>query len=79
MRRRTPAGLPSESSERVLPEWMDACKAHGIRELRIIQGKGRGPLRRTAHALLARRADVLAYALAPAARGGWGATLVTLR
>lgn len=69
---------PREIGE-LLPEWIDACKAHGIRELRIIHGKGRGALRRTVHALLERRADVLAYKLAPAERGGWGATLVTLR
>jgi DNA-nicking Smr family endonuclease len=31
------------------------------------------------HAILARRTDVLAYGLAPAERGGWGATIVTLR
>jgi DNA-nicking Smr family endonuclease len=63
----------------LLPEWIDACKAQGIRELRIVHGKGRGALRRTVHACLDRRADVLVYKLAPAERGGWGATLVTLR
>jgi DNA-nicking Smr family endonuclease len=63
----------------LVPDWIDACHARGIRELRIIHGKGSGSLRRTVHAILARRADVLAYRLAPAERGGWGATLVSLR
>jgi DNA-nicking Smr family endonuclease len=31
------------------------------------------------HAILARRSDVAFFALAPVERGGWGATLVTLR
>jgi DNA-nicking Smr family endonuclease len=69
---------PREVGE-LIPEWIDACKARGIRELRIVHGKGRGALRRTVHAILERRPDVLAYRLAPAERGGWGATLVSLR
>jgi DNA-nicking Smr family endonuclease len=63
----------------LIPEWIEACKAREIRELRIVHGKGRGALRRTVHALLDRRPDVLSYCLAPPERGGWGATLVTLR
>ncbi|HTU62893.1 MAG TPA: Smr/MutS family protein, partial [Polyangiales bacterium] len=63
----------------LLPAWIDACQAQGLRELRIVHGKGTGSLRRSVHAILARRTDVLSYRLAPAERGGWGATLVTLR
>lgn len=63
----------------LVPTWIDECKAHGITELRIVHGKGTGALRRTVHAILERRDDVLDYRLAPPARGGWGATLVTLR
>ena len=62
----------------LVPEWIDACRARGIYELRIVHGKGTGALRRTVHAILDRRTDVLDYRLAPAERGGWGATLVTL-
>jgi DNA-nicking Smr family endonuclease len=72
------AFAPREVGE-LIPEWIDACKARGIRELRIVHGKGSGTLRRTVHAILERRPDVLAYRLAPAERGGWGATLVSLR
>lgn len=63
----------------LVPDWIDACRAREIYELRIVHGKGTGALRRTVHAILARRSDVLHFALAPAERGGWGATLVSLR
>jgi DNA-nicking Smr family endonuclease len=63
----------------LVPTWLDACSAAGLWELRIIHGKGQGVLRRTVHAILSRRADVVGYGLAPPDRGGWGATCVTLR
>jgi DNA-nicking Smr family endonuclease len=63
----------------LVPTWLDACADKGLIELRIIHGKGRGVLRRTVHAILERRDDVAHFALAPEARGGWGATLITLR
>ncbi|MET0340990.1 MAG: Smr/MutS family protein [Polyangiales bacterium] len=63
----------------LVPTWIDACRERGIYALRIVHGKGTGSLRRTVHAILARRTDVIAFQLAPPERGGWGATLVTLR
>jgi DNA-nicking Smr family endonuclease len=63
----------------LVPEWIAACRAHGIYELRIVHGKGTGTLRRTVHALLSRHPDVLSFGLAPESRGGWGATLVHVR
>jgi DNA-nicking Smr family endonuclease len=63
----------------LVPTYLDECKARGIHEIRIIHGKGKGVLRKTVHAILSRRADVEAYHLAEPHRGGWGATLVTLR
>lgn len=63
----------------LVPDWIEACRARRIYELRIIHGKGKGSLRRSVHAILARRTDVLGYRLAPAERGGYGATLVSLR
>jgi len=70
--------LPREISD-LVPTWIDECKAHGLKELRIVHGKGKGNLRRMVHTLLARRSDVAEFRLAPQERGGWGATLVTLR
>jgi len=63
----------------LVPTYLDECRALGILEVRIIHGKGQGVLRRTVHAILERREDVAEYGLASAHRGGWGATLVTLR
>lgn len=63
----------------LVPTWIDECKTHGLKELRIVHGKGTGALRRTVHAILARRTDIAEFRLAPEGRGGWGATLVTLR
>ncbi len=68
---------PSEVPD-LVPTWLDECKAHGILEVRIIHGKGRGVLRRTVHAILERREDVIRFGLAPAHLGGWGATVATL-
>jgi DNA-nicking Smr family endonuclease len=63
----------------LVPEYLRACQTRGLREVRIIHGKGTGALRRQVHALLARAPEVASYALAGEASGGWGATLVTLR
>jgi DNA-nicking Smr family endonuclease len=70
--------LPREVPD-LVPTWIDECRARGLRDLRIIHGKGKGNLRRTVHAILSRRSDVAHFGLAPPERGGWGATLVTLR
>jgi DNA-nicking Smr family endonuclease len=69
---------PREVAE-VTRAYIEACRAKGILEVRIIHGKGIGNLQRTVHALLARHPDVARYALASAAFGGTGATKVTLR
>jgi DNA-nicking Smr family endonuclease len=65
--------------KQLIPDWIEACRAAGIHELRIIHGKGSGALRRSVHAILGRHPDVLTFQLAPAERGGWGATLVSVR
>ena len=63
----------------LVPTWLDECKRAGIADVRIIHGKGKGVLRRTVHAILERRDDVIEHALAPAHLGGWGATVARLR
>ncbi len=69
-----PRDLPA-----LLPDYLDACRAAGILEVRIVHGKGTGTLRRTVRALLERHPDILEFRTADEAAGGWGATLVRLR
>jgi DNA-nicking Smr family endonuclease len=63
----------------LLPDYLAACRAAGILEVRIVHGKGTGALRRTVRTLLERNADVVGFHAADEAAGGWGATLVRLR
>jgi len=62
----------------LVPDFVDDAAARGLTEIRIIHGKGTGALRRSVHALLERHPLVAAFRLADD-RGGWGATVVTLR
>lgn len=63
----------------VVLDYLAECRARGILDVRVIHGKGIGNLRRTVHALLSKHPDVLRYAEASAAYGGWGATIVRLK
>ena len=59
--------------------YLSAAAEAGMREVRVIHGKGTGALRRTIHALLARDPHVERFETAPPEGGGWGATRVWLR
>lgn len=63
----------------LVADYLQACRERGILEVRIVHGKGTGQLRRTVHAVLDRLDFVASYRPAGEDRGGWGATLVTLR
>ena len=63
----------------LIPDYIQECQKRNISNLRIIHGKGKGILRRTVHAILARHPEVINYKLADESAGSWGATLVTLR
>jgi len=63
----------------LIPAYLEACEAKGIRQVRLIHGKGIGNLRRTVHAILSRLPEVTSFSLASEPFGGWGATIVTLR
>ena len=69
---------PSDLGE-LIPVYLDECAAIGLREIRIIHGKGTGTLRTTVHALLARNPKVASFRLGDETSGSWGATIVTLR
>ena len=62
----------------LLPDYFEECVAKGIREVRVIHGKGIGTLRETVHSLLREMPQVDSYRLGLEGEGGWGATLVRL-
>jgi DNA-nicking Smr family endonuclease len=69
---------PSEVGE-LLDDWLGACAEAGLRDVRVVHGKGTGALRRRVEAVLGRHPLVLSFRPAGEDAGGWGATLVTLR
>jgi hypothetical protein len=71
--------FPPREVAALVREYIEQCRARGIRDLRIVHGKGIGALRRTVHALLAEHPDVESWRLGGHAEGSWGATIVRLR
>jgi DNA-nicking Smr family endonuclease len=69
-----PAEVPD-----VVRDYLDAAWEKGLRELRIIHGRGIGVQRQTVRTLLSRDPRVTGFGDAPAEAGGWGATWVRLR
>lgn len=69
-----PAEIPS-----VVEEYVHACHERGILQLRLAHGRGRGVQRAAVRRRLASMPEVVGFADAPVAAGGWGATVVELR
>ncbi|MBI5774416.1 MAG: Smr/MutS family protein [Verrucomicrobia bacterium] len=69
---------PAEIKE-LVPDYLAACRAKGILEVRVIHGKGIGNLRRSVHAILARLPEVVSFAQAGETYGGLGVTIVRLK
>lgn len=69
---------PGEVAD-VVRDYLDAAHEKGLRELRIIHGRGKGVQRRTVRTLLERDPRVVAFGDAPPGAGGWGATWVEMR
>jgi len=65
--------------KRLVVGYLAECRKRGTLEVRIIHGKGTGALRRTVHAVLQRRPEVVDFRLAGTGAGQWGATMVMLR
>jgi dsDNA-specific endonuclease/ATPase MutS2 len=63
----------------LVPDYLEACCAKGIFQVRIIHGKGTGALRESVHAILKRHPKVVSFTLDHPQYGGWGATLVQLK
>jgi len=69
---------PAEVSD-LVRDYLDEAWTRGLRQLRIIHGRGTGTQRRTVRTLLSRDPRVVDFGDAPLEAGGWGATWVTLR
>ncbi len=63
----------------LIPAYLEACAARGLREVRIVHGKGTGTLRTSVHHLLRRSPRVASIRSGDETSGSWGATLATLR
>jgi len=63
----------------LLDDYFRECRRRGLKQVRIVHGKGTGTLRTTVQALLRRSPHVTGFSTGDETSGGWGATLVTLR
>jgi hypothetical protein len=68
---------PEETQQVVLAYLAEARRA-GLKEVRIVHGRGRGVQRALVRRVLDGMPDVAEFSDAPPMRGGWGATLVRL-
>ena len=68
-----PREIPS-----VVESYLEAAVEAGLREVRLIHGRGRGMQRRRVHEVLAASPLVERFADARPERGGWGATIAWL-
>ena len=69
--------LPQEVAD-VVRDYLDAAWEKGLRELRIVHGRGIGVQRELVRKVLERDPRVRSFRDAPPEAGGWGATLATL-
>jgi dsDNA-specific endonuclease/ATPase MutS2 len=69
---------PAEILE-VVNAYLDAAIEAGLREVRLIHGRGKGVQRARVRQFIERDPRVERYEEAPPGRGGWGATLAWLR
>lgn len=63
----------------LLPDYLAACRARQILEVRVIHGKGIGNIKRSVEAILRRLDFVERFVPASALFGGAGATIVKLK
>ncbi len=63
----------------VVADYVEAAAAKGLREIRLIHGRGKGVQRAIVRAALARSPHVVSFSEATPDGGGWGATVAVLR
>ena len=71
-------GFAPKDAAEVIRVYCHVAAVQGIREARVVHGKGIGEIRRLTHKILAEHENVVDFADAPPERGGTGATLVHL-
>ena len=69
-----PRDIPS-----VVEEYVWQCHEEGLREVRLIHGRGKGVQRRIVQSALGKNPLVESCHDAPPERGGWGATVAVIR
>ena len=69
-----PRDIPS-----VVEEYVWQCHEEGLREVRLIHGRGKGVQRRIVQSALEKNPLVESCHDAPPERGGWGATVAVIR
>ncbi len=70
----SPKEIPS-----LLEEYLTECQKKGLKEVRIIHGRGKGVQLNIVHSFLRKSPLVESFRLAPPDAGGWGATFVRLK
>ena len=65
--------------EEVVEAYLEEAHNMGLKNIRIIHGRGIGVQRRIVRAVLGRTPFVASFGDAHEQAGGWGATIVTLR
>ena len=70
--------FPPRDVKALVREYLDLAYDKGLRQLRIIHGKGTGAQRGMVRSILERDPRVVTYGDPPGHSGGWGATWVTL-
>jgi DNA-nicking Smr family endonuclease len=69
-----PKDVPS-----VVESYLEAARAAGLREVRVIHGRGKGIQKERVRQVLGRSEHVLHFEEATPDRGGYGATVVMLK
>jgi DNA-nicking Smr family endonuclease len=69
-----PKDIPS-----VVESYLEAAREAGLREVRIIHGRGKGVQKERVRQVLGRSVHVLHFEEATPERGGFGATVATLK
>ena len=63
----------------LLDDYFEECLRRGLREVRVIHGKGTGILKKRVRSHLTGHPRVASFREAPPDARGWGATLVRLK